>query len=111
MHTSSTALGTCWGSKSSGDTIVFLSQRKSQKQHGTYPWKGCSSPLTARSLSPFHSCLLDSNHKLLISTRLHANDMSCSKKPFHLVTPLLLSSCAPNFLLMCLLSSHDDFNS
>lgn len=61
--------------------------------------------------TPFHSRLLDSNHKLLISTRLHVNDMSYSKKPFHLVTLLLLSSCAPDFLLMCLLSSHDDFNS
>ena len=67
--------------------------------------------LQSPSISPFHSQLLDANHKLLISTRLHVNDLSYSKKPFHLVTLLLLSSCTPDFPLMCLLSSHDSFSS
>lgn len=83
------------------------------------PWEWPGLPLRVtppwchplHSVTPFHSQRSDSNHTLLISARLHVNDLSYSKKLFHLVTPLLLPSRAPDFLLTCLLGSHDDFNS
>lgn len=73
--------------------------------------QGCPWCHPLHTVTPFHSQRSDSNHTLLISARLHVNDLSYSEKLFHLVTPLLLPSRAPDFLLMCLLGSHDDFNS